>query len=152
MLWCFMLFGPWWPVRTLHRYRHRVLCVWCQQLLVMDLSHKITFTLPPYLGLAVAGDNNKALQIINPSLDTLLDIEAKVIHLYHSQQRYKRHSDGGRESRRYLVYDRPPEKKKKKKKRKCPSSNGISAFTFLNFAMGAVSLAANVVNNINRWN
>ena len=119
----------------------------------MELSHRITFMLPSYLGLGAGGDNDKSLEIINPTLDTLLDIEAKVLHLYHSQQRYKRHSDSdSRASRRYLVYDRPPEKKKKKKKRKCPSGNGISAFTFLNFAMGAVSLAANVVNNINSNN
>merc|ERR1711868_227505 len=38
------------------------------------------------------------------------------------------------------------------KRKKCPSSSGISAFTFLNFAMGAMSLAANVVNNINSNN
>merc|ERR1719150_1130271 len=54
--------------------------------------------------------------------------------------------------RRYIIYDRPPEKKKKKKKSKCPSRNGISALTFLNFAMGSISLAANVVNNINSNN
>merc|ERR1712181_148023 len=54
--------------------------------------------------------------------------------------------------RRYIIYDRPPEKKKKKKKSKCQSKNGISALTFMNFAMGSISLAANVVNNINSNN
>ena len=103
-----------------------------------------TFLLPPFL----SADNS--LQQFSPTYDTFKDIELRVWDLCKAQNRLRRSLDEDEmQGRRYLVYDRPPEKKKKKRRQRCPSSNGISAFTFLNFAIGAVSLAANVVNNIN---
>ena len=110
------------------------------------LNPKLTFFLPPYFP---SSGRNTSFEIVQPDYDKLKELESQVIHLYSQQKLSKREA---RQGRRYLVYDRPPEEKKKKKQRKCPSSNGISAFTFLNFAMGAVSLAANVVNNINSNN
>ena len=104
----------------------------------------IRFVLPQYLSA------NNSIQLFSPTYRTLTDIQITVSDLYQAQTRLKRSLDGNeRQGKRYLVYDRPTEKKKKKRRQKCPSSNGISAFTFLNFAIGAVSLAANVVNNIN---
>ena len=113
---------------------------------INQLTPKVTFFLPPYFS---GGGRNTSFESVQPVYDKLLELESQVIHLYSKQKLSKREA---RQERRYLVYDRPPEGKKKKKQRKCPSSNGISAFTFLNFAMGAMSLAANVVNNINSNN
>ena len=111
----------------------------------MENSSTLSFVLPPYLS-----DNNSPT-LFHPTYQTLKDIELRVLDIFHTNKISKRSlSESRRHGRRYLVYDRPPQKKKeKKRKRKCPSSNGISALTFLNFAIGAVSLAANVVNSIN---
>jgi len=88
-------------------------------------------------------------QVLTPTCDELAIIERKVIEKYHSLHRRKtRQSD--REGRRYVVYDRPKEEKKKKKQ-KC-GGGGVSAFTFLNFVMGSVSIAANLMNNVNSNN
>ena len=107
-----------------------------------------SFVLPGYLS-----DNNSPT-LFRPTYHTLKDIELRVLDIFHTKKISKRSLfESGREGRRYLVYDRPPKKKKeKKRKSKCPSSNGISALTFMNFAIGAVSLAANVVNSINSNN
>ena len=48
-----------------------------------------------------------------------------------------------RVKRRYQIYEkRNPEKKPGTS---CPSNNGMSVFTFLNFMIGVVSVAANVI-------
>ena len=113
-------------------------------LTVMEIAPTLRFQLPEYLC-----DNNST-QLFNPTYETFQDIQIRVLDIIKQQQRSKRSlNEARRQGRRYLVYDRPPDKKEKKRKRKCPASNGISALTFLNFAIGAVSLAANVVNNIN---
>ena len=110
----------------------------------MSTISKIGFILPDSFEL------RNATNILTPTCDQLAIIEQKVIERYHSlQHRKTRQSD--REGRRYVVYDRPKEEKKKKKQ-KCPSGNGISAFTFLNFVMGSVSIAANLMNNVNSNN
>ena len=104
------------------------------------MSDEITFVLPRFL---TTGTGLDIVPLVNLDLDTLDQVERRVAHLHHRARR-----EG--EARRFLVYDRKKEKEGSKKKgRKCPASGGISAFTFLNFALGAVSLAANVVNNIN---
>ena len=114
----------------------------------MENISTLGFILPPYFS-----DNNTPT-LFHPTYQTLKDIELRVLDIFHTNKISKRSvSDSRRQGRRYLVYDRPPKKKKEKKgKGKCPSSNGISALTFMNFAIGAVSLAANVVNSINSNN
>ena len=55
-----------------------------------------------------------------------------------------------RVKRRYKIYERKDPDKKPEAG--CPSNNGISVFTFLNFMIGVVSVAANVINNNNNNN
>ena len=52
--------------------------------------------------------------------------------------------------RRYQIYER--KEPEKKSEGACPSTGGISAFTFINFLLGVVSIAANVLNNNNNNN
>ena len=52
-----------------------------------------------------------------------------------------------RVKRRYMIYEKQ-DPKKKEKAPNCPPTGGISAFTYLNFLISVISVAANIINNI----
>ena len=52
-----------------------------------------------------------------------------------------------RVKRKYMIYEKQ-EPKKKEKAPNCPPTGGISSFTYLNFLMGVISVASNIINNI----
>ena len=52
--------------------------------------------------------------------------------------------------RRFKIYEK--KEPEKKQEGACPQTGGISAFTFINFMMGVISIAATVVNNNNNNN
>ena len=85
------------------------------------------------------------LQGVNYSISNLKDIYAVqdeiLLKLNEEEQPVL-----NRVRRRYKVYERqkpaePPEGA-------CPQTGGVSAFTFLNFLMGTISIAASVINNV----
>ena len=80
---------------------------------------EIQFFVPPILSF---NSSSSVQVIINPTCESLDQIELLVRQRYYENLK---HSISKREtlrnSRRYLIYDKPPEKKQKKKKRKCPS-------------------------------
>ena len=78
---------------------------------------------------------------VNHSINSVNDI-FKVQDLMLNEEILKR------SKRRYKVYER--QEAEKKSEGPCPQTGGISAFTFLNFLMGVISIAATVVNNNNK--
>merc|ERR1711868_88816 len=56
-----------------------------------------------------------------------------------------------RVKRKYMIYEKQ-KPKKKEKAANCPPTGGISTFTYLNFLIGVISVAANVINNVNSNN
>ena len=52
-----------------------------------------------------------------------------------------------RVKRKYMIYEKQ-KPKKKEKAANCPPTGGISTFTYLNFLIGVISVAANVINNV----
>ena len=61
-----------------------------------------------------------------------------------------------RNSRGFMIYDRPKQEQRKKKTReRCKptkSGSGLSVFTFLNFVISSISIAVNLISNSNNNN
>ena len=60
-----------------------------------------------------------------------------------------------RNKRSYMIYGRPKSKRKKNARQKCKptkSESGLSVFTFLNFVISSISIAANLISNNNNNN
>ena len=60
-----------------------------------------------------------------------------------------------RNKRSYMIYDRPKTKRKKNARQECKptkSGSGLSVFTFLNFVISSISIAANLISNNNSNN
>ena len=116
-------------------------------LLLLQQAFALTFPQVRF-GLPEIFAEPNGTRLLTPTCEQLELVRRKVVEQFHlSKNRQRRQSEG----RRYVVYDRP-KKEKKKKKQKCPSGNGISSFTFLNFVMGSISIAANIIDNINSNN
>lgn len=52
-----------------------------------------------------------------------------------------------RVKRKYMIYEKQ-KPKKKDKAANCPQTGGISTFTYLNFLISTISIAANVISNV----
>ena len=60
---------------------------------------------------------------------------------------------GPRVKRRdFVIFEKPKKKEKIDVDMFCPPSSGLSAFSFMNFMMGTISIAASIMNNINNNN